>query len=679
MSFRISFSVMDVQDNAERQVPMDTPTPKRAARRLPSRIPLSPTAAVLLAIWFGLCGGYLDVSVLLFRKFFWTQEGFFRSARDFCWTVPVAHAVLLLIPGVVIAALSRLRRGLVSVRAASWLFATLTIWAALLRLPLYGACSLFLAAGLGRPISDAVASRVWYPRTVRYTLAGLLGLLAVLAALSSGRQAIRENLAAAGLPPPPQGARNVVLIVWDTVRAYNLSAYGYPRNTSPNLARWAREGVLYNLAVAPAPWTYPSHSCFFTGQWPFKLNSQWKFTLDTPDPTLAEYLGSRGYQTAGFAANTACCNYDTGLARGFAHFEDFPLTPRALLGRTVPGKWILMHILYRGHFHDMKWIDLQSRGARGTNEAFFGWLRRRRPDRPFFAFLNYFDAHEPYVPPPGYEGRFGIRPRSPRDYDFLFDYMAVDKNPTIKRDIEMARDCYDDCIAFLDERLGRLLDGLRRGGLLDNTVVIITSDHGEGFGDHGHYGHSYSLYLDEIGVPLVILSPGAPAGRIVDNPVSLRDLPATVVDLVGLSAGSPFPGRSLAALWHSPPGHLPKGNTTPALSEQAHASAFQPQLRGGRGHSKFQMSLVASGQHYLRDGMGAEMLYDLLRDPYELVNLMGSAYGEQAVGAFRRMLLEVLADNPGSIEVEEAYLEPYKQGLKALIHESSPRRVAARP
>ena len=312
-------------------------------------------------------------------------------------------------------------------RAGSWLFATLAIWAALLRLPLYGACSLLLAAGLGRPISDAVATRGRSPRTVRYTLAGLLGLLGVLAALSSGRQAIREHLAVAGLPPPPAGARNVVLIVWDTVRAYNLSLYGYPRNTTPNLARWARKGVRYNLALAPAPWTYPSHSCFFTGQWPFQLNSQWKFTLDTPDPTLAEYLASRGYQTAGFAANTNCCNYETGLDRGFAHFEDYPLTPRSLLGRTVPGNWILMNILYRGHYHDMKWIGLQSRGARGINEAFLDWLRRRRPDRPFFAFLNYFDAHEPYIPPPGYEGRFGIRPRPPRDYQFLFDYMGMDK------------------------------------------------------------------------------------------------------------------------------------------------------------------------------------------------------------------------------------------------------------
>ncbi len=141
----------------------------------------------------------------------------------------------------------------------------------------------------------------------------------------------------AGLPPPAFGARNVVLIVWDTVRTADLSAYGYSRNTTPNLARWARQGVRYDLALAPAPWTYPSHSCFFTGQWPFQLNSQWRFALDTAGPTLAEYLASQGYQTAGFSANTRCCNYESGLARGMAHFEDYPLTPRSLLGARSPG------------------------------------------------------------------------------------------------------------------------------------------------------------------------------------------------------------------------------------------------------------------------------------------------------------------------------------------------------
>ena len=144
---------------------------------------------------------------------------------------------------------------------------------------------------------------------------------------------------------------------------------------------------------------------------------------------------------------------------------------------------------------------------------------------------------------------------------------------------------------------------------------------------------------------------------MVDSPVSLRDLPATVVDLLGLSAGSPFPGRSLAAYWGSGPGPVPPEITSPALSEQADAAAFQPQPRQRPRAPGFQMSLVASGHHYIRDGMGLEQLYDLRIDPFERVNLMASRHGGQRVGAFRRMLLEVLTDNPGSVEVEKAYLE----------------------
>ena len=132
----------------------------------------------------------------------------------------------------------------------------------------------------------------------------------------------------------------------------------------------------------------------------------------------------------------------------------------------------------------------------------------------------------------------------------------------------MARDCYDACIAYLDEQLGRLLGELGRRGLLAETDVIITSDHGEAFGDHGIMGHSYSVNLDEIGVPLVILSPGAPPGQVL-SPVSLRDLPATVVDRLGLAEGSPFPGRSLAAYWRSSRGPMPEEITTPAFSEQS--------------------------------------------------------------------------------------------------------------
>jgi arylsulfatase A-like enzyme len=655
---------------------MKTTSPETAAVRPPSRIPLSPAAAILLAISLGLSAGYLDVGITLLVKYCWNIDGYARNARDFPWTVPAGHVVLLLVPGLVLAALSRRPRWPISLRAGAWLLATFALWGALLRSPLYGACSLLLAVGLGRTCADAVVARGLHQGRLRYVTTALLGLLAVIAACSSGWPALREYRAVSALPRPPAGARNVVLIVWDTVRAYSVGSYGYPRDTTPNLSRWAERGVKYNRALAPAPWTFPSHACFFTGQWPYRLNSQWKFTLDTPDPTLAEYLSSRGYQTAGFAANTSCCTYETGLARGFAHFEDYPLSAQALLTRTVPGKWILKQILTLGAdydsslgaFYDTKWAMFQSRGAREINNGFFNWLSGRRSDRPFFAFLNYFDAHDPFVPPAGFEHRFGISPRTRQDYQFLFDYALLMKGSQRKRDLRMAVDCYDDCIAFLDEQLGQLLEQLRGQGLLDNTTVIITSDHGEGFGDHGSFGHAYGVYLDEIGVPLVILSPGAPAGKEVNAAVSLRDLPATVVDLLGLESGSPFPGRSLAAHWRRAGSSQAAAEmATPAFSEQADWAPLHANPPRGSGLVEFQMSLVADGHHYFRDGLGAERLFDLTEDPFEMDNLMQRAGAEKKAELFRKRLLNFLTDNPASVKVEETYLKRYRDQLRAVV------------
>ena len=225
-------------------------------------------ATILLAISFGFCAGFLDLGALLFKKYCWNSEGYFRNARDFPWTVPVGHAALMVVPGVVVTAVNRVRPGLLSLRAVTWFFATLAIWSALLRMPLYGVCSLLLGAGLGRLIGDAVAPIVAHPRRMTIDLRGarrrrmcpggaLVGLAVGSGIPVRGRTSSRAP-----------GARNVVLIVWDTVRAYNLSIYGYFRNTTPNLPRWAWRGVTYKFAMAPAPWTFPSHACFFTGQWP---------------------------------------------------------------------------------------------------------------------------------------------------------------------------------------------------------------------------------------------------------------------------------------------------------------------------------------------------------------------------------------------------------------------------
>jgi hypothetical protein len=148
-------------------------------------------------------------------------------------------------------------------------------------------------------------------------------------------------------------------------------------------------------------------------------------------------------------------------------------------------------------------------------------------------------------------------------------------------------------------------------------------------------------------------------------------LPATVVEQLGLGAGSPFPGHSLATFWSRAPGQAPP-KVTPALSELVGAGGghtFQHQANPGRGG--FQMSLMTPGWHYLRDGTGPEQIYDLSRDMGELENLVGSARGQNELGAFRRMLLDTLTDSPGSTEVENAYLKPYRQQLESLVRATS--------
>jgi len=628
-----------------------------------------------LAIWLGLGAGYLDVGVILAKKFTLHAEGAFRVPRDFPWTVPAGHLTLALIFVAAPAVLSR-RPGLrLPLRFGSWLFATLAAGGAIMRVHLYPWASLMLAAGLGKLFSDVVATHGFGPRVpwVRKSLAGMVGLLALLAALTTGWPMLRESRAVAALPKPTS-ARNVLFIVWDTVRASHLSLYGYERPTSPHLARWAQKGVTYKQAIAPSPWTYPSHTSIFTGEWPFKINSQWKFRLDAPEPTLAEVLSSRGYQTAGFAANTNCCTYETGLDRGFLHYEDYALTPRSLLTRTMPGKWGLEQLLMFINPYARKWAALQSRGADEINDAFLGWLDRRRPDRPFFAFLNDFDVHDPYIPPLEFQGRFGIQPRGVRDFQLLFGFVAVDKDTMNQRDFLMARDCYDACIALLDEKLGRLLDELERRRILDDTVVIITSDHGEAFAEHGYCGHSMAVDIEQVGVPLVILAPGAPKGRKVTTPVSLRDLGATVTDLLGLAEDAPFPGRTLAEYWRFPDDSAPARPASPVLSERADEKIFEPGNDAAAIGHQFQLGVVSpDGVQYIRTGLGGEKLYNLARDPDARLDLIGTPAGDALVGRLRTLLRDALTKDQGSSEVEAAYLAEYRRGLDDHV------RTAARP
>ena len=355
----------------------------------------------------------------------------------------------------------------------------------------------------------------------------------------------------------------MLLIVLDTVRADRLSLYGYARPTSPALEQLARQGIRFDGARATAPWTLPSHASMFTGRWPSELDVRWVTPLHGSFPTLAEYLASHGYATAGFAANAGYCSYDSRLDRGFTHFEDYDLDCRtsrfwrmASLVEygcqqvSVLGLW-LTRSFPGGRLHSrleplLKWLTERGRQDAGSiNRKFLDWLSyRREPKRPFFTFLNYYDAHAPYLPPEGAGFRFGVRPRTLDDYVLLIElWSTIDKSSLTPHYRDLISDCYDSCLAYLDQRLGELFDDLQRRGVLDRTVVIVTADHGEELGGHGLFEHGESLYRPEVRVPLFfVLPPGlrSPAvrGRSRGHAVRRRLADQSTLRLAGANRGA---------------------------------------------------------------------------------------------------------------------------------------------
>jgi arylsulfatase A-like enzyme len=267
-----------------------------------------------------------------------------------------------------------------------------------------------------------------------------------------------------------------------------------------------------------------------------------------------------------------------------------------------------------------------------VNREFLDWLSRRpQPQRPFFAFLNFYDAHHPYQLPPTGLRRFaaGGDDALEPERDPIRDWSLLARRGFPQQEIASLRNAYDDCVAGLDEHLGRLLDELERRALRERTWVILTADHGESFGEHpGVFRHGTSLYQTEVHVPLVILPPaGGPSPRVVAEPVSLRDLAETIVDVLGLQAGAPFPGASLARFWNH--------QTAPAVSDPSAAAGVLAEVvpLDGLNPDPSQLlqprwplaGLTEGGWTYLRrEGTVREELYDMRTDARQVQDLAGN-------------------------------------------------------
>ncbi|MEJ2008219.1 MAG: sulfatase [Acidobacteriota bacterium] len=357
------------------------------------------------------------------------------------------------------------------------------------------AASLLAVYLLWKPVSR-LTGRFRF-RLVRCLSYGL-GLAGVVAVCGIGYFLFRPLSGSASNGTEPgalRGSPNIVFIVLDTVRADHLSSYGYSRPTTPNIDKLARQGVLFENAIAPTSWTLASHASMFTGLLPHQHGADWWLPLPPGPRTLAEVLRSHGYQTAGFVANFDYCQKGWGIARGFGIYRDDSESLRRNLAATLVGT-ALIQPLYQ-HFFRFDYLERQD--ARDINRDVFRWFRRQ-PRRPFFLFINYFDTHVPYLTQPPYNHRFGKV--SDKLVHKLFDALQGPDPPRGLTPADRASLIagYDNCLAFLDAQVGRLIDVLRESPEGKKTIVIVTSDHGEEFGEQGFYSHGYNLYREALHV-----------------------------------------------------------------------------------------------------------------------------------------------------------------------------------
>jgi arylsulfatase A-like enzyme len=528
------------------------------------------------------------------------------------WYAPLAAAATLLGVAALLIAIDRFAPRAGVLRLAFPLFVAVCVYSFIraLRMGVASLAAIVLAAGIAFALARFVSRR---PAFLRRTVPGaapwvVVALFLYAVAIPLTRRML-ERRALAGLPPALEGAPNVLLLVFDTVRQHDVSLYGYERETTPNLTALAAKGVVFERAFATAPWSLPSHASMLTGLYPNDMTAGHRQPVDDKPLLLTELLARHGYATGGFVGNLSFLQPDFGLDRGFLTYD---ARPPVSIGTLASTWWLSSNAVktvaeWRGRHQ-----TIPRRHAEDVKDALISWVARHG-DRPFFAFVNFFDAHEPYLAPAPHDTAFG---RTGRYWTGLVPrrYSAAD--------LQQMRAGYDGGIRYMDEQLQQVLTGLRELGELDHTIVIVTSDHGEEFGerDPSVVGHSLTLHTTSTLVPFVLVyPPGVPAGVRLREPVSLRDIPATVVELAKLPGESPFPGAPLARYALDAASRAPA--TPRGMSvERWHRGGTLPAWTGNAGDM---FGVVDGDRHYFIDAAGQEHLFDLSTDLDERVDLAG--------------------------------------------------------
>lgn len=369
-------------------------------------------------------------------------------------------------------------------------------------------------------------------------------------------------LAAAGCRPAAEKKpRHLLLVTIDTLRADAVGAYGRKPSPTPSLDRLAREGALFRRVQSHVPLTLPSHATIFTGQLPFAngVRNNGTYALPEKAATLAESLQQQGFDTgAGVASFVLARKF--GLAQGFAAYDD-------ALGSEGGAVRALRAEIPAAKVYDKWQAWLKGHGAGAA-----------KPEGHFFYWAHFYDPHLPYEPPAAQRAAF-------------------------------PGDLYAGEVAAADAQVGRILEDLDKAGLLADTLVVVTSDHGEGFGEHGEQGHGLLTYQESLAVPLILRGPGIPAGREVAARVGLVDLMPSLLAALDVTPPAGLAGRSF----------LPRLAGGAADAAAPEATFYFESLLGKEDRNWAPITGLLRGEDKLIAVPKPE-LYDLAADPGEKNN-----------------------------------------------------------
>lgn len=574
--------------------------------------------ALRSAVSLGVIAGLGEAAIRLSRRFIFGHAQVY-SGLDIVWMAPLADVlVFLFVAGgfiVALALVGRLFGGVTKLAIVFGALVALATWSLTERIPAIGRRpGALLGLGAGVFAAQGVRRR-GSRRTLTERALVPLGLAAAgLGICEVTARAVAERREIAALPPAAADAPNVLLLILDTVRSQSTGLYGYARRTTPVLNALADSGVRFSNAYSTAPWTLPSHGSIFTGRYAHELSVDWLTSLDRSDRTLAERFRDAGYVTGGFVGNYMV-SHEPGVARGFSHYDDFQRNVRQLAMSASLTSWLGHSVRVRRYIH---WYDqLNRRSADAVSDGAVRWIGHRG-ERPYFAFVNYFDAHEVYLPPAPFNTMFG--PDTARkNWNIGFHVhnggvgFRINKRTMRPYEVQAELNAYEASLAYLDSRIGALFDTLAAMGALRNTIVVVTSDHGEHFGEHGEFNHGASLYPQVLQVPLVIAFPErVPKGVLVPERVTLRDLAATI-EHVALGTNQ-LPGSSLESYWD---GDSTTRSSSPILASRTIGSrdAIPDSVRHGAWATVINDTLVI--EFVGGRDLGTEV-FDLRSDPLAL-------------------------------------------------------------